>query len=81
MHCTDPETIKAAKKLHRCSWCGQRIEIGDSYKRWRCYDGGEAGTVKMHPECDEACAEELRKYGENEFMPYDNERPVADSVS
>lgn len=81
MHCTTPEIIKAAKKRHICSWCGQRIETGDAYKRWRCYDGIDAGTVKMHPECCDVCTAELRKSGENEFTPYDNERPVAASGS
>lgn len=61
MHATATETHKA-KKLHRCDWCWQFIDAGETYKRYRFYDSGDAGTVKMHPECyalmqDEANAE------------------------
>jgi len=46
-------TEQLARKKHKCSWCGESIEIGESYKRYRYFDGGDAGTVKMHPECYE----------------------------
>ena len=52
--CTAPETIKSAKNPHICSWCNERIEAGESYKRWRWFDCGDASTVKMHPECNDA---------------------------
>lgn len=55
-------TEHVAQKRHRCTWCWQTIAIGDQYKRYRYFDGGDAGTVKMHPECygamQEAAAEE-----------------------
>ena len=50
MYCTNTETLRA-RKPHVCMSCGQRIEVGETYKRWRTYDGGDAGTNKMHPEC------------------------------
>lgn len=50
MYCTDTETLKA-RKPHRCMSCGETIAAGEEYKRWRCYEDGDAGTVKMHPEC------------------------------
>jgi hypothetical protein len=34
---------------------------GTVYVRWRCYEDNEAGTTKLHPECDAASAEHLRR--------------------
>ncbi len=48
---TEIEVIKSARKNHRCSYCGTRIVIGETYKRYRFFDGGDAGTVRIHPEC------------------------------
>lgn len=61
-HCTEAETHKA-KKVHQCEWCWQRIEIGEQYMRYRFFDGGEAGTVKAHPECYDAIQEYAREEG------------------
>ena len=54
MNATEIIIIKAAKKIHRCSWCGTRITIGETYKKYRYFDGGDAGTVKIHFDCYEA---------------------------
>jgi hypothetical protein len=53
MPCSDVETY-TAKKEHRCSWCGQTIQTNTQYKKYRWWEGSEAGTCKMHPECYEA---------------------------
>ncbi len=78
MYCTDTETLKA-RKPHRCMSCGEAIAAGEEYKRWRCYDGGDAGTVKMHPECYSAhCADaEGMGGGPWEFSPYNYPRGEA----
>lgn len=73
---TDVEEIKSARKKHRCDWCWfEPIEVGQPYRRWRMYDGGEASTVRVHPECDEARKEAQQRdpYFE-EWMPGDNPR-------
>jgi len=66
--CTELETIKAARKQHRCSWCAEHIAAGDTYIRWRWFDGGDANTVKMHPECVEAMERFLAEWGDDDFL-------------
>lgn len=72
---TTVERVKVAKKAHTCSWCAERIDVGSTYSRYRYFDGGDAGTVKLHPECeevlDECCREEGGSY---EFYAGDNPR-------
>ncbi len=73
---TQPKTV-LAKKAHGCDWCGQRIEPGEGYVTYRWFNGGDAGTSKMHPECDKACAQAAREEGGwIEFLRGDNERPL-----
>lgn len=75
MTTTEPETHKAQKR-HRCSWCGETIEPGNTYLRYRFFDCGDAGTVKMHPECYEAMQEEAKQEGGfMEWTPGEHERP------
>jgi hypothetical protein len=74
-HATDLETIKAAKSAHRCSWCAERIDIGTTYMRYRYFNGGDAGTVKLHPECNAVLDKTIREEGgDYEFAPGDNPR-------
>ena len=59
MHTTDP-TTQRARKVHRCWWCAERIEVGSTYVKWTTLDGTSFRdtyawlTVKCHPECDAA---------------------------
>ncbi len=69
MYCTPIVKVAAARKAHRCTWCGQDIEAGQPYERWASYDDA-AFQNKMHPECAEAC-------GDKYYLPFDNDRPVA----
>jgi len=72
--------VKAAQKKHRCSWCGEAIEIGDTYSRYRYFMDGDAGSVRMHPECLNAMQTEGQETGEwVEWSPYSNTRGLADS--
>lgn len=76
MYHTDCETLKA-RKPHRCMSCVEAIAVGETYKRWRTYDGGYAGTNKMHPECLAMHQADAARFGENEweYSPYGHERP------
>lgn len=76
MHMTETTTHKAQKQ-HRCDWCWQFIEPGDTYSRYRLYDGGDACTVKMHPECHGVMQEEARQEGGTLEWTPGQERPNA----
>lgn len=75
-HTTEPTQHKA-KKPHRCEWCWQRINEGEQYKRYRYFDGGDAGTVKMHPECFDAMQEAAHEEGGCFEWTPGMERPMA----
>ena len=72
--CTEPTTQKAVKR-HHCTWCWQPIEPGEQYKRYRYFDGGDAGTVKMHPECFDVMEEEAAEWGPDFEWTPGQERP------
>lgn len=74
MHMTEVETHKA-RKSHRCEWCWQIIQAGQNYNRYRFYADGDAGTVKMHPECMEAMQEEAAHWGGDFEWTPGQERP------
>lgn len=48
------ESINAAKKQHRCDWCPEKIDAGESYMRYRYFGDDGPAIVKMHPECYDA---------------------------
>ena len=73
MYCTPVEN-PTARKPHKCHSCGEQIEQGEQYKRWRCFVDGYVSTIKMHNECMQMHIEESD--GEQwEFCPFENERP------
>ena len=61
--CTNIETHVAKKRVRNCDWCWEHIKIGEEYRRYRFFDGGQAYTVYMHPECYEAMGEMAREEG------------------
>ena len=73
-HYTEPTAQKAVKR-HQCTWCWQFIEPGETYKRYRFFDGGDAGTVKMHPECFDVMQEEAAEWGPDFEWTPGQERP------
>lgn len=71
---TTPVQFTAAKR-HVCDWCGERIESGGKYWRWRWFSCGDAATCKAHPECYSAMIDAADDNGGDiEFTPGDNPR-------
>lgn len=56
-------STQAARKQHRCTWCGQKIEVGAQYLRERIKIDGDIGTQRFHPECDGALRDLSRYEG------------------
>ncbi len=50
---TEAKTHKARIR-HRCLWCWQFIEVGETYMRYRWFGDDEPCTVKAHPELAQA---------------------------
>ncbi len=73
----EERTVKAARKAHRCIWCGEPIVIGAPYTYERSIFEGDPQSHHWHPECLDAMREVIHaEGGECEFTPYDNERPA-----
>ena len=67
------ESWPVARKPYKCIWCGERIPVGEQHRHEISkYDGLQ--DHRWHRECHEDAAEYFRG-GEEEFSPYDNERP------
>ena len=74
------ERAHKALKRYRCIWCGEQIPIGTQYVReFSVYDG-DVQKHKWHPECKGAAEEFFRENGEDEFSPWENERPLSNVV-
>ena len=67
------ETKPRARKRHRCIWCGEDVIIGEIYRREKSVYDGEMQDHKWHLECDLASHEYFED--EEDFMPFENERP------
>ncbi len=65
---------RKAMKAHRCIWCGERIEPRMEYIDERSVYDGNIQRHRWHPECHVVACAYFRS-GEEEFDPYDNERP------
>jgi len=80
MHMTEVATHQA-RIDHQCDWCGQRIDAGTQYKRYRWLDGADAATVKMHPECHDAMQEAALDEGGYIEWSDTMERPSPNAIS
>lgn len=45
------DTVRTAKKQHRCVWCGEPIERGEKYHYCVYRFDGVFNADKIHPEC------------------------------
>ena len=68
--------VKAAKKAHRCIWCGEAINVGEPYLYERSIFDGNPQSHHWHGECSEDSVTHFANDGP-EFIPYENERPTA----
>ncbi len=68
--------LRKARKPHKCIWCGQAVVAGSTYRYERVRGPDGMDFNHWHLECDEAHREICRRYGDDEFVPYDNERPA-----
>ena len=66
---------RIAKKGHRCIWCGERILPGVRYFDERSIYDGNIQRHRWHLECERAADIHFCVEGEEEFDPYDNDRP------
>lgn len=71
-----PSESRTARKPHRCTYCGEQINSGDTYTYQKGVYDGAWYESKMHPECFEDCFDG----GEGEYTPYSNERPKVEEV-
>ena len=62
--------VRKARKAHQCIYCAEEIAAGNIYSHQTGVYDGRWYTNKMHTECFEDAFD-----GEDEFMPYSNERP------
>lgn len=69
-------TVRKARKAHRCIWCGQKIAPGESYVDERSVYEGNMQAHHWRPECEKASTAYFQS-GEEEFDPWQNDRPVA----
>jgi len=52
--------VKAARKPHRCIWCGELIEVGSPYTYERSIFEGEAHSNHWHLECLKAMRDDMQ---------------------
>ena len=74
MTCIFRHNKQKAKKEHKCSWCGEQIEIGETYYYQAGTYYGDFQVTKLHEDCDAACSEASYKYGMEDYEPYSYKR-------
>lgn len=70
------DTVRRAAKQHRCIWCGQAINKGDSYHDERSVADDSFQNHRWHPECKAYANEDMLGGGDWEFLAWSNDRPA-----
>lgn len=71
--------IKKSRKPHRCSWCGQEIPVGSTYREFANVYEGEFQCNVFHQECWDACDRSAVECdGDGEYYPYYNHRGLTE---
>lgn len=66
---------RTARKHHKCTYCGESLNKGDSYQFQKGIGDNGWFETKMHPECfSDFCAS-----GWEEYTLYGNDRPTAEA--
>jgi len=65
------EKEHAARKQHRCEWCGETIEPGERYAYFAGYND-DFYAYKMHLECRDAERREWREYPGCEYEGFES---------
>ena len=66
---------RKARKQHRCVWCGEKILKGEKYRHEKSVYDDQMQDQKMHMECVKAADAYFKETREEEFDPYEHERP------
>jgi len=72
-------TTRRARKQHKCIWCGQAINIGDTFEDERSVYEGHVQHHRWHAECLDGQRKIASEWGSDEFSAYENERPASDN--
>ena len=67
---------RKAQIKHTCIWCSQNIERGEYYLDERSVYDGRIQRHRWHLECQSAAQSYFKSSGEEEFQPWENERPA-----
>ena len=71
------ERTHKARRRYRCIWCGESILPDTKYVReFSVYDG-DVQKHCWHQECKDTAHKFFREEGEDEFAPWENERPLS----
>lgn len=67
---------RKARKQHRCIWCGQAINKGDTYVDERSVYDGSIQRHRWHPECIQDARDGWARGDDAEFIPHSADRPA-----
>ena len=67
-------TEPIARKVHRCSWCGEIIPVKTRYSRWVGIFEGDFQSNKMYLECHKAQQKYTESWDDGLYAPHEHRR-------